>query len=144
MAVSGAVKPPRLENLLELEETLQKPFVKRTLHGCLLFLAGDTLTICREPAACTKNTLKGAETLWDGRFLLNGTVKNIKPLGILGWQQIKETEMGAALRPLPYPVRLTMPCVWDNDTVVSMASGVWVTQNTLARTWLEKYIELFS
>lgn len=136
MAVSGAVKPPRLENLLELEKTLQKPFVKRTLHGCLLYLTGDTLTLCREPAACMKNTLKGAETLWDGRFLLNGTIENIKPLGTLGWQQIKESEMGAALRPLPYPVRLTMPCVWDNDRVVGMAKGVWVTQDALARNWL--------
>ncbi len=140
MAVSGNTKPPRLENLLELEKTLQKPFVKRTLHGCLLFLTGDTLTLCREPAACTKNTLKGAETLWDGRFLLNGTVENIKPLGTLGWQQINNTKMGEALRPLPHPVRLTTPCVWDNDTVVSMASGVWVTQDPLARTWLETII----
>jgi hypothetical protein len=101
-----------------------------------MFLAGDTLTLCREPAACMKNTLKGAETLWDGRFLVNGTVENIKPLGTNGWQQIKETEMGAALRPLPYPVRLTMPCVWLKEKVLALATGAWVTTDPLAKEWL--------
>lgn len=140
MAVSGNRMPPRFESLIALWQVLPTPFRKRTLHGCLIYRTGETVTICREPAACMDEQPVAEAAHWDGRFLLNGFLGQqgiIKALGAAGWQQIKETEIGAALRPLPYPVRLTMPCVWDNDTVFSLVTTTWVTTDPLARKWLE-------
>jgi tRNA(Ile)-lysidine synthase len=143
MAVSGNAIPPRFENLLVLWQVLPTPFRKCTLHGCLIYRTGETVTICREPAACVDEQPVTENAHWDGRFLLKSFAVQqgvIKALGTAGWQQIKETEIGAALRPLPYLVRLTMPCVWDNDTVVCLATGVWVTTEELAREFLKKTI----
>jgi tRNA(Ile)-lysidine synthase len=149
--ISGTQETPRLNSLQRTYRVLREQSVARlTLHGCLVWRQGNTLLVMREPAALPTAPLPVTDgMLWDNRFRvswpaiarvapdhpltaapLTPAPLLIAPLGATGWAQIKPllspvaaaSSSTAPHSSLPFPVRLGLPALWQQNKIVSVCS----------------------
>ncbi|MFC7705645.1 tRNA lysidine(34) synthetase TilS [Plastorhodobacter daqingensis] len=113
--VAPAAYPPRASAVQAALRAVEAR-KRHTVHGCLLG-AGQRLRICREPAAvaglcCTPNSL------WDGRWRLEGPVRPGVMLRALGEAGLAQLDSG--IRPLvPRASLLASPAVWEGDRLIA-------------------------
>lgn len=102
---------------------------RRTLGGCLVEIADDTVIVMRELAACAPpDTVRsGATVCWDRRFLIrNGTPRPVRigACGPEGWRRIKRLDPALSIAggdgTPPHAARLAWPIVTDLDGVVTL------------------------
>ncbi len=129
--VAPAPYPPRAESLAKAIEAIVEGR-RHTVHGCLLG-AGKKLRISREPAA-VEGLRCDLNSLWDGRWQLNGPVRpglHIAALGEGGLAQLPPN-----LRTLvPRASLLASPAVWEGDAVIAAplaAHGVGWTAHVVS------------
>ncbi len=131
-AIGGRVHAPRLERLERLHRRLLEGSGEdgsATLGGCRIIADRGGLLICREnrgiPAPLP--VWPGLGLVWDRRFAIRfaaaaGEADNprLAGLGAAGWSEIVRRRPELAGRPLPGPVRLTLPALTDRAGVVAV------------------------
>lgn len=110
-----------------------------TVGGCSIRPAGERLLILREPCRCAERTQARPGThLWDGRFAINvprhpGAADiEIGALGEAGLRQIPKDcpDFSAAWASAPREARLTVPALWDGDTLLAAPLAPWARRGT--------------
>jgi tRNA(Ile)-lysidine synthase len=115
--VSGADYAPRGDAL----ETFRDRLVSGgggTVHGCMATIARDAVWLFREAAAVAPRMSVGDATLWDNRWRVAqgaGPELSVGALGEAGWRQAT----GSGATDLPYRAALSLPALWDGDTLVA-------------------------
>lgn len=132
MAVGGGAYPPRRERLERLFAALRADPAHpgRTLAGCRLLPQDGGLLICREPGAARQRTPvpDRRPVLWDGRFLvptaaalaLPSGAATVARLGAPGWRALSAAEPSVVRRPVPAPVRPSLPALFDRDGILAV------------------------
>jgi tRNA(Ile)-lysidine synthase len=132
MAVGGGAYPPRRRRLERLLAALRDDPAHpgRTLAGCRLLPWGGGLLLCREPAAA-RDVIPLSDrrpVLWDGRFLIPpATALGLPPgqatvarLSGAGWRALRAADPAIARRPVPAPVRPSLPALFDRDGILAV------------------------
>jgi tRNA(Ile)-lysidine synthase len=120
--LGGRHYPPRPASLGGLRAALvgvARPRA-RTLAGCRIVPWRGNLIVCREAGRGLPDIAlpPGEDAHWDGRFTvrwrgLQGAGIRVAALGAKGWSQI-EAAARARCRPIPSPVRPSLPAFWDD------------------------------
>lgn len=134
-AVSGQTYRPRLAALSDLLDDICAPdasFAGRTLHGCQLSAANESILIQREPSACTavSTTLHG-QGIWDNRFKWairdlsreDGADKiTIRCTGAAGLRALKAGKLAVTdmWQSAPRAARLTAPALWRDEELLGI------------------------
>lgn len=122
--------PPARESLHHVTLHFNTSSSPRTLNGCLILKHRDnSLLFMREPGAIRHeiDINKGETTVplfWDQRFRVHLSLPlqgqlTLKALGQKGWKYVKK-ELEDQKNPLPYPVPLTLPSLWQQDHLISI------------------------
>tara|TARA_B100000315_G_scaffold237285_2_gene253928 strand:- start:4037 stop:5380 length:1344 start_codon:yes stop_codon:yes gene_type:complete len=116
----GKTYPPRRDRLLRAVMNLKKSeFPGFTLGGCRFTGKSNEIMICREMRGISSQQIgSGANLVWDNLFdiEISGTRGNdvlLAPLGKKGWAEILQKSPELKDISLPYPVRLTLPALFD-------------------------------
>jgi tRNA(Ile)-lysidine synthase len=122
MSVGGSRYPPRRARLERLIEQLRAGLSSgRTLAGCRILPWQGALLICREPHGMEHEMalVPGAPVLWDGRFRLelNGDAPALMVRALGG---ASTRALGQVRRPLPAPVRPSLPSLWHGEQLVAV------------------------
>jgi len=131
-AIGGRAHAPRLDRLERLHRKLlggAGDTESATLGGCRIVGRQGGLLICREnrgiPAPIPVRP--GLALMWDRRFAIRfaaaaGAAENplLAGLGATGWSEIVRRCPALAGRPLPGPVRLSLPALVDGAGVVAV------------------------
>jgi len=132
MAVGGGVYPPRRRRLERLLAALRADPAHpgRTLAGCRLLPRDGGLLVCREPSAARQELplSERRPVLWDGRFLIPPATALAVPsrpltvarLGGAGWRALRAAEPAVVRRPVPAPVRPSLPALFDADGLLAV------------------------
>ena len=127
LCVGGGRYAPRRARLAPLLDALRGSgaLAPRTLGGCIVRPAGDSVLVAREAAAIreTAPVVAGAETLWDGRFRVAFAPRGegcgplrLCALGAAGWRSVRR----ALDTPLAMPdsVCRALPALCDDAGVL--------------------------
>lgn len=125
MCVGGGEYPPRLHRLERVCGALRAGDASgRTLAGCRLLIAGDTVLVVREARAASQRLrISGrGEIVWDQRFRLVFRAPRqgltVAALGSEGWSQLAAEWPDLRNFPVPAPARATLPAIFDRRGVV--------------------------
>ena len=117
-----------------------KPF---TCHGCLIDLKKLDVFIYREERQIPDLPLEGDQTLhWDNRFLIEfegGPKKSELTLRSLrgDWVELKKT---TGIKSLPYPVRRTIPSIWQKEKLILVPHLDYVNKKTKCMRWKVRFL----
>jgi tRNA(Ile)-lysidine synthase len=131
--VSGAVYPPRRKALNAAFGAVQTDG-RATLGGCLLFMNGAQLWVCRELNA-VKDIRGPVDSLWDGRWRCIGPRAKdgyeIAALGPDGLAQCADWRTSG----LPRALLLATPAIWEDGTLIAapLVNGEKAWQAVLER-----------
>ncbi|MGM0585331.1 MAG: tRNA lysidine(34) synthetase TilS [Pseudomonadota bacterium] len=128
--------PPRHAALAALEAALtaSEDAPPRTLHGCLVWAQGETVLLCREPAALP--TGQPPNALWDARWRLTWTGPpppaplTAGPLGEPGLAALRALERAGDWPPppawaaAPRAARLAAPALWAGEALAAAPLAV--------------------
>jgi tRNA(Ile)-lysidine synthase len=127
--LSGRIYPPRRQRLkFSIENIKSIKTIDFTLGGCRFIVKGSKMIVCRDQRSVSiKQVIAGNNFIWDGLFRVvisgpSGVTGKIGPLGKKGWVEIVEKCPELKSIPIPHPVRLTLPTLFDNDEVVEVPS----------------------
>lgn len=139
-ALGGAAYPPRLESVERLDRDVREGVRAATLAGCRLWpeKTGEGILLAREAAGGTC-PVAGFSGLWDGRFTMKvqGGGKNkslfLAPLGQAGLTALYQANPDLKSHPLPRPVRLSLPALWDGEGPIHVPHMSYARPKTRAR-----------
>jgi tRNA(Ile)-lysidine synthase len=127
--LSGNFYPPRRQCLkLSIEKIKSIETINFTLGGCRFIFEGSKVIVCRDQRSISKKqVVAGNNFNWDGLFQVvisgpTGVTGRIGPLGKKGWIKIVEKCPELKNIPIPHPVRLTLPALFDDNEVVEVPS----------------------
>ena len=115
--VSGADYPPRADPVMRLVGE-PWPTRGRTLHGCLLRAEPRGLVIGREPKAAAGAAPAATNTVWDGRWLVEGPRGpglEVRALGAEGLKLCPDWRATGA----PRAALLVSPAIWRGPALVA-------------------------
>jgi tRNA(Ile)-lysidine synthase len=119
------IYPPRRDSLTRVIENIKSSKISSfTLGGCRFIEKGSTLFICRDQRAITVKTVTAGFSLnWDGLFDVeiagpSGGEGKLGALGENGWHEIVNRKPELKVNLIPYPVRITLPALFDMQGVV--------------------------
>lgn len=115
--VAAADYPPRAEPVLRLIAG-GPPRRGQTLHGCLIRSEPRGLVIGREPEAAARAPAVPSDTLWDGRWRLEGPHRPGLQISALGPAGLKLCE-GWRGGGLPRASLLASPALWQGGRLVA-------------------------
>ena len=127
--IGGRRHPPRHARLAPLLRALRSggAMKPRTLGGCAVRPAGDTILIVREAGAIRETTpvVPNGDALWDGRFrvVFYGSAEgrdrtHLRALGEAGWRDIRDRLDSSPT--MPERARRALPAVYDDDGVLEV------------------------
>jgi tRNA(Ile)-lysidine synthase len=128
VSVGGRSYPPRAERLERLFRALRAgaEIRGRTLAGCRLLPRDGVVLICREAALARERLALAGDRpiLWDGRYMVSpgafgdaaGAI-TVARLGADGWRALAAAEPVLRERPIPAPVRPSLPALFDRAGV---------------------------
>jgi tRNA(Ile)-lysidine synthase len=126
-SVGGRDYPPREARLDRLLERLQGGLAAGcTLGGCRIVPWRDAVLICRELRAIADEAplVPGVPVLWDRRFRveLSGAAPAlvVRALGRAGPRALGALALPSTRRPVPAPVRPSLPSLWDGEELVAV------------------------
>ncbi|TMV95033.1 tRNA lysidine(34) synthetase TilS [Thioclava sp. BHET1] len=111
--VAGAPYPPRGAKL----DRLLGGLVPCTLHGCQLIAAGQSVLICREPAAIADLRVPASRGHWD-RWHVEGPASQGLEIGALGPNGLAQLPDWRALG-VPRTALLSTPALWAQEKLIS-------------------------
>ena len=127
--LNGNFYPPRRQRLkLSIESIKSIETINFTLGGCRFIFKGSAVIVCRDQRSISKKqVVAGNNFIWDGLFQVvisgpTGVKGRIGPLGKKGWIEIVEKCPELKNIPIPHPVRLTLPALFDDNEVVEVPS----------------------
>ena len=141
--IGGKLYSPRGEQLVDCYESLvmsQKVERKfcRTLCGCQMREHDGSIFIYREKINRAEITKTGQKWLWDGRFLMSGSLNRISKVRLADGQ--KPLNLGAYTReriPIPFWQALPLLTGLDGEALVPNVIGALVRTSSLEDNPLE-------
>lgn len=116
-AVSGNTTPPRFENIINLYQAIINDRLNgRTLWGCKIFKKNEQIFIYRELSAIQAPLhISSSDMLWDNRFYIKTTLKNLKigALGQEGVRKLTKEYKSLEINNLPKQILYTLPALTD-------------------------------
>ena len=113
--VSGAATGPRRSEQEEIVAAMRLAR-KATLSGCIVTADGAEIRVAREPAA-TVETVAAPDTLWDGRWRIDGPFAPGRTIRALG-EGIRDCPDWRATG-LPRASLMASPAAWQGDTLLA-------------------------
>jgi tRNA(Ile)-lysidine synthase len=127
--LSGNIYPPRRERIKHSMEKIKSIKMSNfTLGGCWFIFEGSRLIVCRDQRSITvKEVVAGVNFNWDGLFDVEisgprGATGKLGALGKKGWVDIVTRCPELKNIPIPHPVRITLPTLFDDNGVVEVPS----------------------
>jgi len=123
----GKTYPPRHDRLVRAMQHLENNnFRGFTLGGCRFLGNSNEIMICREMRGISRRQI-GADInfTWDNLFDIKISKKTgndvyLAPLGKNGWAEIVRKSPELRDISLPYPVRLTLPALVDQQGIIAV------------------------
>ncbi|MDX2224792.1 MAG: tRNA lysidine(34) synthetase TilS [Rhodospirillaceae bacterium] len=146
-AVGGQTYGPRFAVLARAARDLcDHERVRRTVHGCLVARAGDTLSICREAARIAMPVVLAPNSTldWDGRFRLTWHVPDLAnlppvcrvvPLSSEVWLAVKSLCADSPVADIAAVLRRALPAICDDQGVVAVPHADVITQRATNAGW---------
>ncbi len=127
--LSGNIYPPRRERIKHSMKKIKSIEMSNfTLGGCRFIFEGSKLIVCRDQRSITvKIVVAGDDFNWDGLFDVEisgprGATGKLGGLGKKGWIEIVKKCPELKNIPIPHPVRITLPTLFDDNGVVEVPS----------------------
>jgi tRNA(Ile)-lysidine synthase len=125
--IGGKPYPPRLDRLKRAMDHIDADRISGfTLGGCQFVAKGNAIMICRDKRAISvRMVIAGDAFVWDGVFDIeiagpNVGMAKLAALGKKGWLEIVRDQPELKDNSVPYPVRLTLPALFDDAGVVAV------------------------
>ena len=123
----GKTYPPRRDRLVRAVKQLKENnFRGFTLGGCRFSEKSNEIMICREMRGISSRQITTRDDfIWDNLFDIEirgawGNKVYLAPLGKKGWAEILQKRPELREISLPYPVRLTLPALFDQSGVIAV------------------------
>ena len=127
--LNGYAYPPRRERVKNAMEKIKSiELVNFTLGGCRFVFESSRVIVCRDQRSVTvTKVVTGDVFKWDGLFDIEisgpkGSTGKLGALGKKGWAEIVKKRPELKHIPIPHPVRITLPTLFDDHEVVEVPS----------------------